>query len=43
MTDLRNPDLRVRDIRKLITHKYPLIKWDLGTEKEEEEEEEEGE
>ena len=30
MINLRNSSLRVRDIRKLIGSKYPLIKWDLG-------------
>jgi hypothetical protein len=30
MTDLRNPNIRAKDISKLLSYKYPLIKWDKG-------------
>jgi hypothetical protein len=32
MSNLRNPNLRTRDIRKLIGYKYQSIKWDKGIE-----------
>lgn len=36
MTNLCNPNLRIRDIRKIIGYKYHLIQWDQGIEKDSE-------
>ncbi len=36
MTDLRNVNLRVRDVRRLVSYKYSLIRWDRGSEEESE-------
>jgi hypothetical protein len=33
MSDLRNPNLRIRDIRKLVALKSQLIEWDQGCDK----------
>jgi hypothetical protein len=30
MTNLRNPNIRVKDINKLLGYKYQLIQWDKG-------------
>ncbi len=32
MSNLRNPNLRTRDIRRVISYKYDQLKWDKGFE-----------